>query len=302
MRLSLTLTLVILFSLCPLAGSRAAEDYRTQFQTARDAHEDGKAQAVLDGWKSARPDDPEYYISAANYLLNKAGGVVVSRQGAAPGGFVITDPKTGQAVGSLSAGAPSAPTYQAAVDLLKQALTKSPQRLDIHLGLATLYRRMDDPKAVVSTLAALAAYAKAHPEQLQWKEGAPYPSPINHHLALAINDFARDYFDSDTPASNQALHDLAQLDADSYPDEVYGHNLLGVYYTAVDKQPKLALASYARALKLVPDDSYVWMNVGLLQARQKDNKKAAEAFRKIVELNNDPSCVEQAKSELAKLK
>ena len=174
--------------------------------------------------------------------------------------------------------------------------------MDIRLGLATLYERMGSRPAVLAELTELTTYAKAHHDALQGNDGVPYPAPVDGNLALAINGFARRYFDADTPENNQIFHDLAKLDADAYPNAVYGHNLLGIYYTVVDKQPKLALESYDRALKIVPDDSYVWMNVGLLNAIEKDKPKAAAAFNKIVELNNDPDCVKQAKGELAKLK
>lgn len=275
------------------------DDFRQKFQTAKQAHDEKQVQAALGEWKRVRPDDPEYFIAAANHVLNA--GVTISRKKAAPGDFVIAD-KAGKAVGSLSAGAPSPDAYKQAVELLKQALVKSPQRIDIYLGLATLYHDMGNPKALVEDLAAMAAYGKAHVDTVQGKDGQPYPRPVDKNLALAINGFAERYFQSDTAESNQAFFDLAKLDAEAFPGCEYGHNLLGVYYTTIDKKPPLALASFERALKIVPNDSLVWNNVAMLHERNGDKSKAREAFQKIVKLNNDADCVEQAKSHLAELK
>ena len=296
------LVLAVVLSGGLLALAHGADDYRQPFETARQAHDNKAAQTALDAWKTAHPDDPEYYIAAANFLLSQGGGLTVSTKKAATGDFAVADQKTGQAVGSIAPSDPAPETYRAAVDLLKTGLQKAPQRVDIRLGLATLYKQLEDRKAVLGELAELTVYAKAHHDTLQGNDGGVYPAPVDENLALAINGFARRYFDEDTPENNQIFYDLAKLDADAYPGTVYGHNLLGIYYTVVDVQPKLALESYDRALKIVPTDSYVWMNVGLLNVRQKDKAKAAQAFNKIVELNNDPDCVKQAKGELAKLK
>ena len=39
---------------------------------------------------------------------------------------------------------------------------------------------------------------------------------------------------------------------------------MGIYYSAIDKKPQLALENYERALKLVPNDSLLWINVGVV--------------------------------------
>ncbi len=288
--------------LLTLSGvAHGEDDYKARFQKAKTAHDPKQSQAVLDAWKLARPDDPEYFIAAANDALSNAPGVVLSTQPAAQGDFVLADPKTGQAVGSLSGGKPSAASYRQAIDLLVQGLAKAPARMDIYLGLGTLYQETHDTGALVKDLADMAAYAKAHPGKLLGRDGKPYPEPTDENLALKINVFANHCFQIGTKETDRAFHTLAQLDADAFPAREYGHNLLGIYYTAIDKNPALALASYERALKIAPDDSLVWINVGLLH-KDDDHARAAEAFDKVVTLNNDPSCVQQAKAELAKLK
>ena len=296
----LLLTASLFLTLSGVVHGEAA--YKERLQKAEAAHDPKQTQAVLDEWKLARPDDPEYYIAAANDALSGAPGVVISTKPAAKGDFVVADQKTGKAVGSLSAGKPSAASDHRAIDLLVQGLSKAPDRMDIYLGLGTLYQETNDTGALTKDLSDMAAYAKAHPGKLLGREGKPYPEPTDENLALEINVFASHYFEIGTKETDRVFHDLAQLDADAFPNREYGYNLLGIYYTTVDKDPKLALANYERALKIVPDDSLVWINVGLLHAKDGDRTGAATAFHKVVTLNNDAGCVQQAKSELAKLK
>ena len=204
-------------------------------------------------------------------------------------------------MGSLGPGTPSAATNRKAVELLKQGLAKGPARMDIYLGLATLYERLDDSKALLADLSAMIAYANAHPGQLLGRGGKPYPPPVDEGLAQQINNIAQHYYTRETEAANRTFRALAKLDAEAFPNRVYGHNLLGIYYTVIGKDPKLALASFERALKIVPDDSLVWINVGELHRKAGNKKEAAAAFNKVVALGNDASCVQQAKAELAKL-
>ncbi len=288
--------------LASAATPAAAENFRERYQAAQEAKDENLGQTILDEWKAAQPDDPEYYITAANRAFDRHQGVVISTKPAAAGEFAVTDQKTGKAVGSIGQGAPDAADFKKAISLLKQGLSKAPQRIDIYLGMATLDEESGDLKSLVNDLAAMAAYAKAHPDGLQGKDGAPYPTPTNERLALAINLFANRSFQRSTPAGDRAFHELAGLDVQAFPDLRYGYNLLGIYYTTVDKNPRLAQENFGRALAIAPADSLIWINVGLVRSRNGEKKEAAAAFQKVVELNNNAECVQQAKEELAKLR
>ena len=293
--------LVAILFLSTVADS-LGQDYRERFQAAQQTGDQKAIQTNLDEWKAARPDDPEYYIAAANRAYGRHQGVVISTKPAAAGDIEVADQKTGKAVGSVGEGKPNAADFKEAIGLLKQGLAKAPQRIDIYLGMATLDEDSGDLKNVVNDLASMAAYAKAHPDRLQGKDGTPYPVPANERLALAINLFANQSFQRGTPAGDRAFHELAGLDAQAYPELKYGYNLLGIYYTTVDKKSDLAQNNFSHALAIAPEDSLLWINVGLLHARDGKKKEAAAAFQKVLDLNNNAECVGQAKAELAKLR
>ncbi len=295
---------LLLVSVLTATTTLRAEDagFYARFLKAFDDHDDTRIAAVLDEWKRAQPDDPEYYVAAANILLEKESGVVMSTKQAKGDDLVVADQKTGRSVGSISRREPSPEANRKAVELLKQGLAKGPARMDIYLGLATLYERLDDSEALLAELSAMAAYANAHPGELLGRQGKPYPTPVKEELSHQISNFAGHYFDRETPAANKTFRALAQLDADAFPDSVYGHNLLGVFYSIIEKNLPLAMANYERALEIVPDDSLVWTNFGEVNLLAGKEKEAIDAFDRVVALDNDPESVRRAKDKLARIK
>ena len=61
--------------------------FRARFQAANGAHELEQAEAILNEWKAASPGDPEYYIAAANFVLNHESSVSISTQRGGTGRF-----------------------------------------------------------------------------------------------------------------------------------------------------------------------------------------------------------------------
>ncbi len=120
----------VLLLLLAAGTLRAAEDFAARFQKAKAAQDTTQTAAILDEWKRAQPDDPKYYIAAANDLLDRESGPMISTKQAGPGDFVVTDEKTGRPVGSFGPRTPPPEANRKAVELLKQGLSKAPARMD----------------------------------------------------------------------------------------------------------------------------------------------------------------------------
>ena len=163
-------------------------DYRgARFQAANGAHEPEQAEAILNEWKAASPDDPEYYIAAANSVLNQESSVSISTKKAGPGDFVVADQKTGREVGSSSTSPPSTAAYQQAIGLLKEALSKAPARIDI----TSAWPRCIRIRAVRRTREGIVGDGRlreSHPGTLLYKDGKPYPEPARENLSHAISN------------------------------------------------------------------------------------------------------------------
>jgi tetratricopeptide (TPR) repeat protein len=279
----------------------AEEDFATRFAKAAEAGPPTRAEQILAEWGKKEPNNPDYYIKGANYFFKQArDGISISTKPAARGDMVITDPKTGKAVGSIGA-ANDGQQFDKAVDLLKAAKTRFPQRLDIWLGLSQLYQADNRFTEQATVLKDLAAYVNAHPTGLLGRDGHPFPEPVREKLAREYSGFAGYCYKLETKEADQQFFVIATLAAEAFPDTVYGFNLLGNYYSVVDRNPSQAIENYRKALALAPADSLVWCNLGETYRQAEKYADAREAFGKVLELNNDAASVEQAKSLLEKL-
>src|SRR4029077_16411129 len=129
-------------------------------------------------WGKKEPDNPDYYIKGANYYYKLAsGGVQISTKPAAKGDFVVVDPKSNKAVGSISKGTDRKPADKANA-LLEQSSKRFPKRLDIWLGRAQLYEAFDQPAELIAVLKSLGAYVQANPTGLLGTAGRAYPEPV----------------------------------------------------------------------------------------------------------------------------
>ncbi len=271
-----TLCVSVWFLLIAASLHAADDDFAGRLRKAQAAHDAAQSASILEDWKAARPSDPEYYIAAANDLLDHA-------------------PQAGSAADD------SASPEQQAVDLLKEGVARAPERMDLYLGLALIYEHTDDSAALLADLTDMATYANAHSGRVYGRGGKPYPTPVDQNLSRQIDSIATRYYARETDAGYQTFHDLARLEIEAFSNCEYGYNLMGVYYSMVKDDAKLALANYEHAVKLAPRDSSAWINVGLVHKQAGEKQPAVTAFLKVVELNNDPDCVRQAKAQLAKL-
>ena len=124
---------------------------------------------LLTEWREKAPDDPDAWITSANYYFNQR-QTNISTKKPGPGDITLTD-KKGKLAGSISFEQTNENMKRAA-DLLQEATTKFPDHLDIWCGLAFMYQESGDFDNELSTLKKMVAYTREHPAQLKWLKGA----------------------------------------------------------------------------------------------------------------------------------
>ena len=146
---------------------------------------------LLTEWREKAPDDPDAWITGANYYLGQ-GQIMISKKKPGPGDFKLSDEKTGKQAGSISF-EQDKPGIKRAVDLLQEATTKFPDHLDIWCGLAFMYQESGDFDNELSTLKKMVAYARAHPAQLKWLKGEPLGKPADKFVAEKLHEYGSYY-------------------------------------------------------------------------------------------------------------
>src|ERR1700738_2863088 len=112
-------------------GFAAEQAYAARFKELQAQKGDAQIDSLLDEWRAQKPNDPDAWITSANYYFNQSVGPTISTKKPEKGDFSLTDKKSGKAAGSISFEPNVGKTSRSATDLLQEATTKFPNRLDI---------------------------------------------------------------------------------------------------------------------------------------------------------------------------
>src|SRR5205085_12520272 len=93
------LTLALAFC---AGGIATAEDYAARYKQLRDEKApEGQIDSMLDEWRAKQPDDPEAWITSANYYFNESVGTFISTDPSDKGQFRLKEKKSGKEAGSI---------------------------------------------------------------------------------------------------------------------------------------------------------------------------------------------------------
>src|SRR2546421_573433 len=148
-RARVSLVAAILFF---LAGLVKAEDYAARFKQLRDQKAaDAQVDSLLDEWRAKQPNDPDAWITSANYYFNQSVGTYFSTDPHDKGKYALTDQKTGKRAAAILSKPGVVQISRSAADLLQEATTKFPDRLDIWCGLAFMDQESGDFETELAT-------------------------------------------------------------------------------------------------------------------------------------------------------
>ncbi len=275
-----------------------------------EAHDMSGAEAALARWKADKGEaDPEYWVAGANvyfemgYQSTLALESLPAAQDKVGDGksVVFSDKKSGKPVGVITAGAPhiDMPTIKKAIGYLDEGVRRFPNRLDMFVGRAHLYRTIGDLPGELAALTSLTKdpQAKAAP----FKDGdAPLTRSLEDWQVTMLNTYAREHFDADGDEQWRDGIAVATLLTKQFPKRAEGYNLLAVGAT-MQGDWSAAKRQFEAALSVAPRDALVVGNLGYCLEKLGDNKGAIAQYEKVVALDNDASEVARAKSRLAAL-
>jgi hypothetical protein len=110
-------------------GAAAEQDYAARFKELHDRTAEAEIEPLLNEWREKTPNDPDAWIASANYYFNQR-RVAISTKKPEKGDFVVSDPKTGKRVGSISFEQNKGGVNRAA-ELVQEAAKKFSNRLDV---------------------------------------------------------------------------------------------------------------------------------------------------------------------------
>jgi tetratricopeptide (TPR) repeat protein len=280
----------------PKSEAASGQAYAHRYRQLLDRHADDQIQPLLTEWREKAPDDPDAWITSANYYFNQR-QVMISTKKAGRGDLKLTDQKTGKQAGSISFEQDKA-NMKRAVDLLEEATTKFPDHLDIWCGLAFMYQESGDFDNELSTLKKMVAYTRGHPAQLKWLKGEPLSEPADKFVPEKLHEYGWYYEKKGNAEDDKRWFQIATLATEEYPNHPEGFNDAAGYWADIGEWQK-ARESFEKARQINPKSVGVLINLGNVSAEMKDVVSARRYFEEALKL--DPK-KQQAKEAIRKLR
>ena len=282
----------------PKSKTASGQAYATRYHQLLDQHAEGQIEPLLTEWREKAPDDPDAWITSANYYFNQR-QVNISTKKPGPGDITLTD-KKGKQAGSISFEQDKGNMKRAA-DLLQEATTKFPDRLDIWCGLAFFYQESGDFDNELSTLKKMVAYAREHPPQLKWLKDEPLNEPADKFVPDKLHSYGLYYEKKENAEDDKRWFQISSLAAQQYPSDVNAWIDIGGYYADMGEWKK-AIDSFEKARALNPKSQMILVNLARLSLQLKDNAGARKYFEEGLNVDPKGEYAQEAKEALRKLK
>jgi tetratricopeptide (TPR) repeat protein len=282
----------------PKSEVASGQPFAHRYRQLLDEHADAQIEPLLTEWREKAPDDPDAWITSANYYFNER-QTNISTKPPGPGDIELTD-KKGKTTGSISFEQVEG-SKKRAVDLLEEATTKFPDHLDIWCGLAFFYQDSGDFGNELSTLKKMVAYAQEHPTQLKWLKGEPLTEPADKFVADKLRSYSLYYANKDNPEDDKRWFQISTLTMQQYPNYAEAFNDAAMYHAGIREWQK-ARELAEKAHQIDPKPALYLVNLGNVSVEMKDFSKARKYFEEALKLEPNGKYAQEAKDALRKLK
>ncbi len=282
----------------PKSEVASGQEFAHRYRQLVDQHAENQIEPLLTEWREKAPDDPDAWITSANYYFNQR-QMSIEMRSPSPGDIKITDKRTGK-VGSISF-EEDKPGMKRAVELLQEATTKFPDHLDIWCGLAFFYQESGDFDNELSTLKKMVAYAREHPAQFKWLKGEPLGDPADKFVPDKLHEYGLYYEQKENAEDDKRWFQISTLATDQYPNEPQGFKDAAGYWADIGEWKK-ARESFEKAHQLNPKSVGTLIGLGQISAEMKDFVSARKYYEDALKLEPNGQYAQNAKEALRKLK
>jgi tetratricopeptide (TPR) repeat protein len=282
----------------PKSATASGQEYARRYRQLLDQHADGQIEPLLTEWREKAPDDPDAWITSANYCFNQR-QTNISTKKPGPGDITLTD-KKGRLAGSISFEQTNENMKRAA-DLLQEATTKFADHLDIWCGLAFMYQESGDFDNELTTLKKMVAYTREHPTQLKWLKGEPLSEPADEFVPEKLHEYGLYYEKKENPEDDKRWFQISSLATQQYPNRAEGFNDVAGYYADLGDWQK-AREFLEKAHQIDPKSVGALINLGNVSVKMKDFTSARKYFEEALKLDPNGEYAQEAKEALSKLK
>jgi tetratricopeptide (TPR) repeat protein len=282
----------------PKSEVAGGQQFARRYRQLLDQHAEGQIEPLLAEWREKVPDDPDAWITSANYYFNQR-QMRIEMKSPSPGDITVTDKRTGK-VGSIVF-EQDKPGMKRAVELLQEATAKFPDHLDIWCGLAFFYQDSGEFENELSTLKKMVAHAREHPAQLKWLKGEPLDKPADQFVPEKLHEYGQYYENKENPEDDKRWFQISTLAMEQYPNHPEGFIDGAGYYADLQDWQK-ARELLEKAHETNPKSVGVLFGLGKVSVEMKDLASAQKYFHEVLKLQPSGAYAKEAKEALGKLK
>lgn len=288
-----------------------ARDYEREIYALLDVADHGKALEVLEAWRLDNGEkDPQYWVAGGNVWFSMAFRPTLNLPDLSDGsyrvvlkedgGLSIVNPNTGDVVGQIGEGKPviSREGMNKAISYLNEGIRRNPHRLDIFIGRAHLYRSMGDIKGEIASLESFVSDIRPLEGRIETGPGQSLKGDLAAYQLEMLMAYAREHLQKDQEADFRAAEEIAKLVIRFYPNRPHGYNLHGAVMSGRGRWQE-AKRWFQLALKQDREDALVLFNLAICHERLGEMKLARERYERIIQLDNAPDLVQEARSRLS---
>ncbi|WP_422361609.1 tetratricopeptide repeat protein [Reichenbachiella sp.] len=263
------------------------KDYQNIYNELCNQDDDSKTIAHLKEWEENYPRDPEMFISAFNFYLQRSKQEVVRMDGGPAKGqsFQIMDSTNSEPVGYLYGDISyDEELFKKSIDYLTRGLTKNPKRLDMHFGkIITLgQRRMFEEQT--SNILQVLDYGMEIEHKWLWKLGEPIEDGIEAEKS-GIQDYVYNMFNQQTPACDY-ITTISNKLVEVFPDDIFGYSNIGAC-NLMNENFDEAITWFKQAEIINKQDPIVLSNIAYAYMKKDMNEKAIEYYNKVASTGDE---------------
>jgi tetratricopeptide (TPR) repeat protein len=281
----------------PKSEVASGQAYAHRYRQLLDQHAEADIEPLLAEWREKVPDDPDAWITSANYYFNQRQPNISTKK-PGPGDITLTN-KKGKLAGSISFEQVDGSRKRAA-DLLEQATTKFPDRLGIWCGLAFIYQESGDFDSELSTLRKMVSYAREHPTLLKW-EGQPLKEAPDNFVAEKLHEYGLYYEKKENAEDDKRWLQISTLATEQYPNHAEGFVDAAGYWVDIQEWQK-ARELLEKAHQINPKSLDALLGLGNVSLEVKDYPTARKYFEEVLKLQTSGAHAREAQAALQKLK
>jgi tetratricopeptide (TPR) repeat protein len=261
---------IVVIVLSVLANSAAADITEEQLARAMQLISDenyDSAFALIQEFKRANPEDPEYFVLSINYYFMKSQHCSIE---IAPGEpkdnepTLIIEDSVGATVAHLKDHTDyNLDTLNLGLEILRRGLTMYPTRLDMHFGLVHVCEEsglLNEMALALRTILELGASVKG---DWLWTQSEPLQEDPATFILENVQTRIGRLFEQDSPLADSVAVALSEALTKHYPNSAYGHSNLG-YFFQIKGDLEKSISHYTKALVIDSTDAIVLANLAQL--------------------------------------